>query len=298
LEKSKKERNVIIHQEAIKRIPEQKGSHEPPFFNPILVQGEGIEIHWRDLKETLPKSIAKDKKQIWEDSNLLDGILETITNKHLLVLEARKAGFQKDPALKKELDRFEQDLLGRQLMVYEIEKKLAVTEEECRKYYQENLIRFFEPEMVRASHILLKDKEKAKEILSRLKHGEEFAALAERSSEYKMTSGKGGDMGYIKSGESGMGKKFDQVAFSLKVGEISELVETPFGYQIITITDRKPDWTIPFEECQNKIRQELTNEKRKVLFDKYLKSLWKEAKIIINEDLLRELIPDLAGKGT
>jgi peptidyl-prolyl cis-trans isomerase C len=298
LEEAKKERNVIIHHETIKRIPSQKGSHESTFFNPILVRGEGIEIHWRDFKETLPKSIAKDKKEIWEDPNLLNGILETMTNKRLMVLEARKAGFEKDPDLKKELNRFEQDLLGRQLMVYEIEKKLAVTKEECRKYYQENLIRFFEPEMVRASHILLKDKEKAKEILSKLKNGEEFAALAERSSEYKMTSGKGGDMGYIKSGESGMGTKFDQVAFSLKIGEISELVETPFGYQIVTITDRKPGRTIPFEEVQNKIRQELINEKRKVLFDEYLKSLRKEAKVIINEDLLRELIPDLGGKGT
>jgi peptidyl-prolyl cis-trans isomerase C len=298
LQKAKEERNMIVHHETIKRIPSQKGSHESPFFNPILVQGEGIEIHWRDLKETLPKSIAQDKKQILEDPNLLNGIVETITNKRLMVLEARKAGFGKDPTLKKELERFEQDLLGRQLMVYEIEKKLAVTEEECRKYYQENLIRFSEPEMVRASHILLKDKEKAKEILSKLKHGEEFAALAERSSEYKMTSGKGGDMGYIKSGESGMGKKFDQIAFSLKVGEISELVETPFGYQIITITDRKPGRTIPFEEVQNKIRQELINEERKILFDEYLKSLMKEAKITINQELLSELIPDLGGKGT
>ncbi|MGA1842822.1 MAG: peptidyl-prolyl cis-trans isomerase [bacterium] len=297
LEKAKKERNLIVFHDAIKKIPSQKRNHESPFFNPILLQGEGIEIQWRDLKENLPKSIAEDKKQIWEDPDLLNGILDTMTNKRLMVLEARKAGFEKDPELKKELDRFEQDILGRQLMMYEIEKKLAVTGEECRKYYQENLIRFFEPEMVRASHILLKDKEKAEEILFKLKKGEEFAALAESSSEYKMTSGKGGDMGYIKSGESGMGKKFDQVAFSLKIGEISELVETPFGYQIITVTDRKPDRTIPFEEVQDKIRQELINERRKILFDDYLKSLRKEAKIEINKDLLYELIPDLGGKG-
>jgi peptidyl-prolyl cis-trans isomerase C len=297
LEKTKKERNLIVFHETIKKISSQKGNHESPFFNPILVQGEGIEIHWRDLRKNMPQSIARDKKQVWEDPDLLEAILETMTNKRLMVLEARKAGFEKDPELKKELDRFEQDILGRQLMMYEIEKKLAVTEEECRKYYQENLIRFFEPEMVRASHILLKDKEKAEEILFKLKKGEKFDSLAKSFSEYKMTSGKGGDMGYIKSGESGMGKKFDQVAFSLKIGEISKPVETPFGYQIITITDRNPGRTIPFEEVQDKIKKELTNERRRILFDDYLKILRKEAKIEINRDLLRELIPALDGKG-
>ena len=60
----------------------------------------------------------------------------------------------------------------------------------------------------------------------------------------------------------------------------------------------QPGRTIPFEEVQNKIRHELINEKRKILFDEYLKSLRKEANIIINQDLLREMIPDIGGKGT
>ncbi len=206
LEKAKKERNVIVHHDTIKKIPSYKWSNESQFFNPILVQGEGVEIYWRDFKETLPKPMEKDKKTIWEDPNLINRALDTMTNKRLMVIEARQLGFERDPDLKKELHRFEQDLLGRHLMISEIEKKLAVTEEDCRKYYQENLVRFSEPEMVRVSHIIIKDKEKAKEILSELEHGEEFAVLAEKYSEYKMTSGKGGDMGYIKSGESGMGK--------------------------------------------------------------------------------------------
>jgi len=252
-------------------------------------------IYWKDFKETIPQSVIQGKKTIWEDPNLVSRILKTQVDKDLLVLEAKQSGFEKDPDLKKELHRFEQDLLARQLMIYEVEKKIVVTEDDCRKYYQESLALFSEPEMIRVSHILLKDKEKAEEILFKLKNGEEFNLLAEKYSEYKVSSRKGGDMGYIKLGESGMGQKFDQVASSLQTGEVSEPVETSFGYQIISVTDRKPARTIPFEEVQDKIRQEVFNQKRKVRFNTYLKSLRNEAKIKINQDLFLELIQGLNG---
>jgi len=297
LKKAKNERNILIHKEAVRKITSSKGSTEPQFFNPILAEGEGIQIQWKDLKENLPRSGIQGKG-IWEDPNLLSKVLELRINKHLMVLEAQRLGFEKDPDLKKELTRFEQDLLSRQLMTHEVERKLVLTDADCRKYYQENLTQFAEPEMVHASHILIRDKEQAKEVLSKLKHGEDFAPLAERYSEYKVTSGKGGDMGYIKWGESGMGDEFERVAFTLKPGEMSELVETPFGYQIIKVTDRKPARTQPYEEVRNRIRQEMFNQKRKEAFDAYLKSLRSKAKIKIDQDLFRQLRQDFMGKKT
>jgi peptidyl-prolyl cis-trans isomerase C len=298
LEKAKKDRNVILHSEAINKIASQKGLSESQYYNPVMAEGEGIRIQWRDLQASLPKSSIQNNMAIWEDPNLLSSILELRINKQIMILEARRLGFDKDTDLKKELERIVQDILARQLMIREVETKIVVTEEDCRKYYQESLALFSEPEMVRASHILLKDKEKADEVLSKLKQGAEFAELAEKYSEYKVTSRKGGDMGFIKPGESGMGHEFDKAAFSLEQGKISEPIDTPFGYQILTITERKAARTIPFEEVKNKIRKDLINRKRKSAFDAYLKSLRSQAKINIDQDLFRQLSQDLEDTGS
>ena len=298
LEKAKKDRNVILLSEAINKTASQKGLSESHYYNPVLAEGEGIRIQWRELQASLPKSPSQNNKAIWEDPNLISSVLELRINKQIMILEARRLGFDKDPDLQKELERVVQDILARQLLVREVETKIVVTEEECRKYYQENLALFSEPEMVRASHILLKDKKKADAVLSKLRQGAGFAELAEKYSEYKVTSGKGGDMGFIKPGESGMGHEFDKAAFSLKQGKISEPVATPFGYQILTITERKAARAVPFEEVKNQIRKDLINRKRKSAFDAYLKSLRSQAKIKIDQDLFRQLSQDLEDTGS
>ncbi|MGA1843394.1 MAG: peptidyl-prolyl cis-trans isomerase [bacterium] len=297
LEEAKRERGISIHREALERVASGEESSSPASSNLALAEGDGIIITWGDIRGIIPQSPGQGAKAFWEDPNLLASMVETRLNKQLMVLEAEKAGFSDDPDLAKEVRRFEQDLLARQLMMYEVERKIVVTDEDCRKYYQENLIRFSEPEMVRASHILVKDKEKADEILSKLKDGEDFATLAEAYSEYSITSRKGGDMGYIKSGQSGMGREFEQVAFSLPIGAISELVNTPFGYQIITVTEKQPSRAVPFEEVRDSIRKDLVNQMRKSLFDSYLQDLRKKATIAVNQKLFQTIKHDLTKTG-
>lgn len=89
---------------------------------------------------------------------------------------------------------------------------------------------------IRASHILVSSLDKANWISSKIKEGKDFAELAEKYSECP-SSQKGGDLGYFSKGQ--MVKEFENVAYSLEVGKVSEPVKTQFGYHLIELTDKK-----------------------------------------------------------
>ena len=145
--------------------------------------------------------------------------------------------------------------------------KVVVSDLETRDYYEYNMATFKEPKQVKARHILFKlakdatkqqeqeTRRKANAVLEEARQGKDFAALARKHSEGP-TKGKGGDLGYFKAGQ--MVKPFEEAAFELKKGEISDLVQTRFGYHIIKAEDIKEARTKPFEEVQGQILESLT----------------------------------------
>jgi peptidyl-prolyl cis-trans isomerase D len=148
--------------------------------------------------------------------------------------------------------------------------QVKVTEQEVRDYYDDHLANFKEKDQVKARHILFKleedadeaeekkVREKASEVLARLRKGEDFAELAKKYSEGPSRD-VGGDLGYFPRGR--MVKPFEDAAFNLKKGEISDLVRTPFGYHIILAEDVKKSRTKDLEE----VRKEITATVRGVL---------------------------------
>ena len=137
-----------------------------------------------------------------------------------------------------------------------------ITEKEIKSFYEFYNDAFKESKKVRARHILFRlgektsendekgVKDRAKEILEKARHGEDFAALAKQYSEGPSRSG-GGDLGYFEAGK--MEGPFEEVAFKLKKGEISDLVRTRFGYHIIKVEDIKEPRTKPLEEVRDEI---------------------------------------------
>jgi peptidyl-prolyl cis-trans isomerase C len=172
--------------------------------------------------------------------------------------------------------------------------ELAVTDAEAKKYYDENPKEFLLPERVRASHILISTrpldpntdpnqlkvqaKQKAEELLKKAKEGADFAALAKENSEDPGSKAQGGDLGLFPRGQ--MVKPFEDAAFGLQVGEISNLVETQFGYHIIKVTERADPTPVPFEEAKGKITEELAQKKRSDAVRTYIESLRQNAKIV------------------
>ena len=152
--------------------------------------------------------------------------------------------------------------------------------------------------MVRSSHILIKvektadekklqqAKEKIAEILNKAKSGEDFGKLAQEHSECP-SSKRGGDLGFFDRKQ--MVPEFSQVAFSLKVGEISDIVQTQFGYHIIKVTDIKRSTERSFEESKEQIKQRLASKSSTTTIKGYIQSLYEKADINI-------LVPELASE--
>jgi peptidyl-prolyl cis-trans isomerase C len=175
--------------------------------------------------------------------------------------------------------------------------KIDVTEEDARKYYDENLKQFETPEQVRVSHILIKPefvdpnvdpnadpneakakaRTKTEDLLKQLKDGADFAELAKTHSTCPSAS-QGGDMGFFPRGETT--PAFENVAFELEIGQISEVVETEYGYHIIKVTDHKDASTTSFEQAKDDIVKQLTQTKQSELAEEYIESLKAGANIV------------------
>ena len=179
--------------------------------------------------------------------------------------------------------------------------KINVTEEDAKKYYEENPKKFEQPEQVRVSNILIKPlltdpnldlnvdpnedkakamakaREKAEELLKQLKDGADFAELAKIHSNGPMAP-QGGDIGFFSRGE--MVTAFEDVAFKLEIGQISDVVETEYGYHIIKATDHKEASTIPFDQAKDKIILQLTQTKQSELANEYIDSLKAKTNIV------------------
>ena len=147
---------------------------------------------------------------------------------------------------------------------------VSVLDSDIKKFYEENKAsKFAHPDMVRASHILLKDKAKAEEVLAMAKAEKaDFAALAKKYSEDPGSGKNGGDLGFF--AREDMVKPFSDAAFKLKPDTVSDLVKSEFGYHIIKVTDRKKASVTPYEEVKSEIKKYLEDEKKVGVLQKFI----------------------------
>ena len=164
----------------------------------------------------------------------------------------------------------------------------AATDAEARQFYESNPDKFKQGDTVRASHILLRVDGKAPEaarkqararieaVLKQARSGDDFAALARKHSQ-DGSAQAGGDLGYFERGE--MVPAFSQAAFSLKPGEISDVVTTEFGYHIVKVTDRKAAATVPYEQVSRQIVEFLSGRKKQERAAQFIDDAKKRARI-------------------
>ncbi|HHX75294.1 MAG TPA: foldase [Firmicutes bacterium] len=145
------------------------------------------------------------------------------------------------------------------LLTEMVRAKTTVTEEEVQKHFADNQDKFNIPHEVHARHILVKEEEKATEILQQLKAGADFAALAKEHSSDPGSKEKGGDLGMFGTGV--MVKEFEEAVFSAPVGLIDRAVETSHGYHIIEVLEIQEAREVTFAEVEDKVREDLENEK-------------------------------------
>jgi peptidyl-prolyl cis-trans isomerase D len=138
---------------------------------------------------------------------------------------------------------------------------------EIERNYRENIEQYSTPEQVRASHILLKTegrdegevRTRAEEILKQVRGKADFAAVARKVSEDEGSAAQGGDLDYF--GRGRMVPEFEEAAFALEPGQISDLVRSPFGFHIIRVADKRPATTRSLDEVRGQIAEELGYER-------------------------------------
>jgi foldase protein PrsA len=171
-------------------------------------------------------------------------------------------------------------LVQEQLIMNHFKEKLTshikVTDEEVKKYYDDNKAMFELPAPeIRASHILVDTESEAKRLLAEIKNGADFDELAKEHSKDPGSKELRGDLGYFAKGK--MVPEFERAAFALKPGEISDVVKSEHGYHIIKVTGERT--SVSYDDAKDYIRYNLENSKKEEEFAKSLDKWEKQSKI-------------------
>ena len=199
-------------------------------------------------------------------------LLTRAIDSKLVTLEGRRAGFSKDPEVKKRLLDVEDQIISEIFLTKTIGSK--VTEEALQKIYSETKSEMASGDQIKARHILLDSEEKAMEIIKKLQAGAEFAKLA---SEYSTgpSAASGGDLGWF--GEGQMVPEFSKAAFALNPGDIvTKPVKTQFGWHIILVEDRKVSAPPSFDAAKDQLASTMSQK----LLKELIESLRTKAKIV------------------
>jgi len=249
---------------------------------------ELIETHLVDAK-------IKEEGIVITEKDVEDHIKELADSENLTVDELKILieSYGTSYEVWKERMQFPRRLAFMKFMEPKVSGEVNITEEDAREFYNKNENNYKTPEQVRASHILIKldktdpnadpnevdavAKAKTEQLLEQINAGADFAELAKANSACS-SAAKGGDLDFFARGR--MVPPFEKAAFGLKVGQISDVVKTRFGYHIIKITDRKEATVTTFEQAKDEIMDRLTREKQDKIAVDFVKSLVDEANIV------------------
>ena len=239
-----------------------------------LVKQELVRL---EIKAT-EKEIALAVKDMMEGSNLSEDQFEKALAEQGLTLEKYRE------QMKYEMERM-------RLLDMEIRSKVQIKDKEIEKYYKEHIDSYNTPPEVRLQQILLmvppeadeeeinRTREKAEEIAQKIKNGENFNKMVKLYSQ-DSSAATGGDIGFFKQGE--LLPAVDKVAFNLYVGEASAAIQTPAGFHIIKVLDKREKQKMTEEERKKEIENILYNQEIEDKFKQWLKELRQKAFIEIN----------------
>jgi len=276
----------ITVEELDKQVAQLKKQY-PQMFEGADGEGRLIDFKQRLLDNLISQELVR---QAAEDKGIK--VSDADIEKQIKQL---KAGFKDDAQFEQALssagmtaDGLETQIreqLLTQKLIESLESGSQVTDAQVKEYYDKNKTQFFQKEAKRASHILFKpeDKKKAQEALAELDNGEDFSKLAKKYSVDTATAAKGGDLGWP---STPFVAEFQTALDKLKVGETSKLVETPYGWHIIRVTDERDGSQQKLADVTDQIKQILVQQRRADAYQVFLDGLRKKAEIEI-------LIPEL-----
>ena len=238
---------------------------------------------WKTL---FPGGNAPDFKSF--DENIRQNVLRGMVSEKILYKEALKAGFDKNPIVKKRMDEMQKQIVLQSYM--EDKAKALVTDDQLRKAYEEKIKTASGAEEVKARHILVKTEEEAKKIVETLKKGGDFEKIAREQSTDKGSGAQGGDLGWFTKDK--MVAEFADAAFALKKGDVSVPVKSGFGWHIIKLEDRRAVKPASFEESKEELRGEVAEK----AVEEYVSGLLKNSGVKYYDEAGKELPFDATPK--
>jgi len=229
-------------------------------------------------QQALAEGIVADEEEVTKE---ISKVMSNFPSPEEFFATLEKAGIDRDGYYR----MIRQDLSVNKMSEKKSSAALPPDEEEMRAFYAANTDKMRKPAQVRASHILVKatddNREEAQakisDIQQQVKDGAlSFGALAKEHSVCP-SKAKGGDLGFF--GPGSMVKEFENVAFSLEPGEVSDVVETPFGYHLINVTDRQEEVSLSYEEVKPQILSFLQEQKGAKLLHEWVEELKQQAEI-------------------
>ena len=201
--------------------------------------------------------------------------LQLMLREKTVLAKARQDGLQRDASFEKEIEKFKahqadqladyKDTLLVESYLRKLRSKdLAVTDAEVQAYYDQHAEFYTHPQEIMASHILVNTREEAETVLARLKNGESFEKLAHELSRDPGSAARGGRLDPFRHGT--LVPEFEQAAFALKKGQISNVVQTQFGFHIIKKLGQVDLPPRPYADAKDEIRRQL----ERVKFDEWV----------------------------
>jgi parvulin-like peptidyl-prolyl isomerase len=263
------------------------------------------EIRFGDLNKWI-MMMPPSYRAMFKNPEQMKKLLERQINNILFSEEAKRLKLDQKPDVKDKIEEFTKGILMQALIEEKINTAVTVTPKEIEEYYNSNQDEFKTPERIKVRRILIevdpdaseadekKKKEEAEKILKQVKAGEDFPSLAKQYSEDVKTKNKGGLVGFFTKGSKD--PAFEEAAFKLKKDEVSPLVRTKQGFEIIQFLDKKEAATKTLNEATSRIENKLKQQKRTEAVETLLEDLKAKTPIVVNDDVLTKIVEEQKGK--
>lgn len=264
--------------------------------DPVLGKLGDYLVRQSDMDRFIGYHPASEQKGIRESPDRMLSLLRRMLEAKAVANIARQEKFHERPDVKEQLGYIEDDFLSREYLKKVVMAGVKVTEEEMREYYRENEESLAAPEQVRVRQILIrtsssfteeekkKTRERAQHVLDRLREGEDFIRAVSKYSEDPDPEVRksGGDLGFFTRGQ--MIEVIEDAAFSLKPGEISDLIETPFGFHIIRLEEYVEPKPRSFQEVKDLIRIRMEQDLAAAKGEEFIREAVEKAEMQIATD--------------
>ena len=193
-------------------------------------------------------------------------VIEEMVNQELLYSDAKDTDMENEPAFKEVLEATKTNLL-KGYAFNKIVEDIKIDEDELKMFFEENKNLFSQQESIKASHILVEDKDKSELVLSKINDGMDFEEAAK---EYSTCPSKeaGGSLGEFGRGQ--MVPEFEEAAFNMEEGTISQPIKTQFGYHLIRLDEKNAENEVDFDQVKADVEKQLLARKQE---EKYIEKI-------------------------